>query len=121
MRMMDGMNSAVAAERLGRVVSCCAAADSGRAEIESAMVDVTRLRSFLDARDAELITKLEAIPGSFAEASIADASPFHAERREAMTGIVATQRQAEFRARREHPIGFGNTKCRKIIDHHPNI
>ena len=55
-----------------RIVSACIEPDAARPELIAAIGDVARMESWLTARRAELVRKLDEIPGSFPEADIAD-------------------------------------------------
>ncbi|MEL6891335.1 MAG: HNH endonuclease [Actinomycetota bacterium] len=63
-----------AIERLERTVRVCGSPDAGPAELRAALSATTELRSFIDARRAELIGALDAHPAAFPQATIADTS-----------------------------------------------
>ena len=55
-----------------RIVSACREPGTARAGLTAALGDVVQIESWLAARRAELVRKLDEIPGSFPEADIAE-------------------------------------------------
>ena len=52
---------------------------------------------------------------------LANGSRFNRQRRKPRMGIVRAKSQTILCPRREHPVWFGNTLQREIINHHRNI
>ncbi len=68
------MQLAEAIERLDTVISTTRSPDAATATISRALAASAALTSFLAAQEAELVRMLRAVPGSFPEATIADAT-----------------------------------------------
>ena len=74
LRALKHMQLAEAMKRLETVVATTGSPDADTTAIGRALSASSQLKSFLAAQDAELAKMLHAVPGSFPEATLADAT-----------------------------------------------